>query len=449
MWTVKSESGRLNSVLIQDSAEQLWTRRIPFEGIESSTHYMARDPHAQMNPGHTQWLQLEKILREEGVKVFEVKETLRRILEDASVNEKSEMIEEVWEGFPVKPSPDDLTVDVLFWGYPPKPYYDAERDRVVLPDHRRMAWTYARDTSFTTPVGTVICNMRRYSRRYEPRVVKLCYEYDGVLKEKMNLVYDGGEVDGVHSEPPCVEGGDTQIIDPETVAIGVGQRSTFTGAMIAAEQLFKADNDGELKYICVVSLAGYPAVDYMHLDVTLNYPDRGKALVMPYVYDTEILGDYPSKKLLLKTLEAIRAQSEAGGRPMPPLAHPNHFKEVGRTAVYVKGSGDKPALYRYERSFLDFLLREEKLEKDGIIYVGGKPEKENDVEHLLETMLEQSRGAPNIVTIKPGVVIAYDRNRRTNQELREHGVEVKEWSSSYLDLLGGPHCSTCPLSRDA
>jgi arginine deiminase len=169
---------------------------------------------------------------------------------------------------------------------------------------------------------------------------------------------------------------------------------------------------------------------------------------MPYIFDTKILDDYPPKKLLLKTLEAIRAQSEAHGRPMAPLVHPNDFRDLGRTAVYIKGNGGEPKLLRNEFSFIDFLIKEEKLEPEGIIYVGGKPEKKYDIEHLFDTMLEQSRGAPNIVTIKPGVVIAYDRNHRTNQELREHGIVVKEWTSSYLDLLGGPHCSTSPLSRD-
>jgi arginine deiminase len=52
------------------------------------------------------------------------------------------------------------------------------------------------------------------------------------------------------------------------------------------------------------------------------------------------------------------------------------------------------------------------------------------------------------VTIKPGTVIAYDRNHATNEELRKHGIKVREWESGYLDLLGGPHCSTSPLSRD-
>jgi len=448
MWTVKSESGKLNAVLVQDSTEQLWTRRIPFEGIESSTHYMARDPHAQMDPGHKQWLELASILQEEGVKVFEVKNMLEKIIEDSTIDERREIIEKVWMGMPEKPDPDDLTVDTLFWGFPSKPYYDDKADRVVLPDHRRVAWTYTRDTSFTTQVGSVICNMRRYSRRYEPRVVKLCYEYDKVLSEKMNVIYDANEATGMYSEPPSVEGGDTQIVDEETIAIGVGQRSTVTGARMAAEQIFKADKEEELKQICVVKLADHPAIDYMHLDVTINYPDTGKALVMPYVYESELLDNYPPKKLLLKTLEAVRSQSEAHGRPMAPLAHPDDFAELGITSIYVRGKNNKPKLLRTEKSFLDFLIREEKIERDGVIYVGGRPEKENDVEHLLDAMMEQSRGAPNIVTIKPGVVIAYDRNHRTNTELREHGVEVKEWTSGYLDLLGGPHCSTCPLSRD-
>ena len=447
MWTVKSESGKLNSVLIQDSTEQLWTKKMPFAGIESSTLYVSRDPHAQMQPGHDQWLQLPKILKDEGVRVFEVKELLEKIIDNATLAELGEIVDNVWMGMPDQPEPEDLTVNHLMWGNPPKPFYDPVTEKVVLPDHRRVAWTYTRDTSFTTPVGSVICNMRRYSRRYESRVIKICYQYDPVLSEKTEIVYDANETLGVFSEPPCIEGGDTQIIDEETIAIGVGQRSTVTGVIETAKRLFEADHDDELKYICAVNLADYPAVDYMHLDVTINYPDKRKALVMPYVYDTEILADYPPKKLLLKTLEAIRCKGEQHGRPMAPLVHPDHFAALGRTGVYINDNG-KPKLLKNEISFLDFLIKEDKLEKDGIIYVGGMPEDVWDVEHLLETMLEQSRGASNIVTIKPGMVIAYDRNYTTNAELRNHGITVREWESGYLDLLGGPHCSTSPLSRD-
>ncbi len=448
MWTVKSESGRLNAVLIQDSTEQLWTKRMPFAGVESNTHNVPRDPHAQMDPGHEQWLQLPKILKDEGVKVFEVKDMLGEIIEDATVAELAQMVDDIWMGMPAQPEPEGLTVDTLMWGYPSIPFYDPVTEEVVLPDHRRTSWTYTRDTSFTTQVGTVICNMRRYSRLYEPRIVKLCYEYDPVLREKTEIVFDANETLGIFSEPPCVEGGDTHIVDEETITIGVGQRSTVTGVVETAKKLFEADKDGELKYICAVSLADYPAVDYMHLDVTINYPDKDKALVMPYIYDTKLLKNYPPKKLLLKTLEAIVKQSVEHGRPIGPLVRPEHFKTLGRTGIYINDNGT-PKLLSNELSLLDFLVMEEKLDEDGIIYVGGAPEDLWDVEHLLDTMLEQSRGAPNIVTVKPGVVIAYDRNKKTNQALRDNGVTVREWESGYLDLLGGPHCSTSPLSRDA
>ncbi|MDH5791504.1 MAG: arginine deiminase family protein, partial [Candidatus Bathyarchaeota archaeon] len=227
-----------------------------------------------------------------------------------------------------------------------------------------------------------------------------------------------------------------------------GQRSTFTGFLEAARRLFEADRDGELRHICVVRLPDYPALDYMHLDVVINYPDRGKALVMPYFFESKLVGDMPPKGLLLKTLEAVRAQAERDDRPMEAVVHPNDFAGAGRCLVYERG-GEGPRLVREEPSLVDYLVREGKLDPDGIIYVGGRPEKENDVEHLMLALMEQARGASNIVAIKPGLVIAYERNHATNEELRGHGVRVKEWEDSYLDMLGGPHCSTSPLWRDS
>ncbi len=131
---------------------------------------------------------------------------------------------------------------------------------------------------------------------------------------------------------------------------------------------------------------------------------------------------------------------------MAPMVHPDDFKDAGSCDVYARSS-DGIRLVRREISLIDYLVREGKLEPDGIIYVGGRPEGENDVRHLMLALMEQSRGAPNILTIKPGLVVAYERNHATNEALRESGVRVKEWEDSYLDLLGGPHCSTSPLWR--
>jgi N-dimethylarginine dimethylaminohydrolase len=448
MWTVKSEAGRLRAVLVQESIEQFWERKFPFAGIESNTNMLVRCPHADIDGGREQWRQLPRLLKEEGVTVFEVTSILERALEGATIEERQRMVEAVWAGMPAAPSPGELTVEHLLWGFPSRPYYDEAEGRVILPDFQRVGWPYPRDTSFTTQVGTVICNMRRYSRRFEPKIIKLAYEHDPTLREKMDIVINANDYGGAFTEPPCIEGGDIQIIDEETIAIGIGQRSTFTGFMETARRLFEADGDGELRYICAVKLPGHPAADYMHLDVVINYPDNGRALVMPYVFDSDAVADMPDKKLLLKTLEALRAQSEAEGRPMDPVVPPDAFREAGACFVYER-NGSSPELSGRYTSLIDFLVEKGKLESDGIIYVGGRPEGDMDFEHLMLALMEQSRGATNLVTIKPGVVVAYERNHATNDELRAQGIRVKEWEDSYLDMLGGPHCSTSPLQRDA
>ena len=448
MWTVKSESGRLHAVLVQESIEYFWEKKLPFVGIESNSHYLARCPHALIEGGREQWSQLIQFLDEEGVHVFEVISILKKTLDGATLGEKKKIIDSVWKGMPIFPTPQELTVEHLIEGYPSSAFYDENSDRVVLPDFQRVGWPYPRDTSFTTPIGTVICNMRRYSRHFEPRVVKLCYEYDPVLRKETQVIWDAHDTEKRLTEPSCIEGGDTHIIDEETIAIGLGQRSTYTGFMETAKKLFENDPNKLLKHILAVRLPAFPASDYMHLDVVINYPAPDKVLIMPYFFESEIVKDIPPRRLLQKLLEAARAQSEADNRSMSSLVHPLNFEDAGSCHVY-SNSKNGLKLVRREISFIDYLIKEEKLEPDGIIYVGGKPEKDNDVEHLMLALMEQARGASNIVTIKPELVIAYERNAATNEALREFGIRIKKWEDSYLDLLGGPHCSTSPLWRDS
>jgi arginine deiminase len=449
MWTVKSESGTLHAVLIQDTTQNFWENKLPFVGGESNLQYLHRCPHADYDAGgHEQWLKLERFLKEEGVQVFEVTSILRKAVEGASEAERREIIRMIWGDNPHAPSPAELKVEHITDGYPPSPYYDQASDQVILPDFKRAAWTYTRDTSFTTQVGTVICNMRRYSRQLEPRVVKLAYNSDPILKEKVNLIWDANDLTMANTEPPNIEGGDTEIIDQETIAVGLGQRSTFTGFLEFSKKVFSTDVNGEVKYVCAVFNADYPAVDYMHLDVVINFPANRKALVMPYYFETEVVNDMPPKKLMLKLLAATRGQSERDARPMHEVVGPAAFEKAGQCYVYVRGEQNEPKLLRREVSLIDFLIKEDKIDKDGLIYVGGEPKEKNDVKHMMLALMEQSRGATNIVTIKSGTVISYARTTATLDALKRNGIRVKEWNDSYLDLLGGPHCSTSPLLRD-
>ena len=62
---------------------------------------------------------------------------------------------------------------------------------------------------------------------------------------------------------------------------------------------------------------------------------------------------------------------------------------------------------------------------------------------------EQWSDGVNLICVRPGVVIAYDRNFVTNQALRRHGVKVIEVPSSELSRgRGGSHCMTMALVRE-
>ena len=94
-----------------------------------------------------------------------------------------------------------------------------EIELCFLPEHRDtgMDSIYVRDASIVTDVGVILCHMGKPARRGEPQASGA-----GFAAERMAQR-------GTVTAPGLVEGGDVAWLDPKTLAVGRGYRTTAEG----------------------------------------------------------------------------------------------------------------------------------------------------------------------------------------------------------------------------
>ena len=109
----------------------------------------------------------------------------------------------------------------------------------------------------------------------------------------------------------------------------------------------------------------------------------------------------------------------------------------------------KPVLLKREKNLLDYLIKEDKLDNDGIIPCGGWPEKKNDIMHVIITMQQHGRQGANGVAIKPGLFVVWESNIQAVEALENAGVRLVKLEDTHTLSGAGPHCLTKPLDRDA
>ena len=425
---VTSEIGKLSSVLVHLPGPEI-DRMVPammeellFDDILFGAR--AREEHRRF----------QQVLGYVADEVLDVQDLLVDVLE--SPEQRAEIMEDLGESLGWGPDMDyrlrDLSAEQLanalvagierpaadvalapselYW-LPPIPNYFFQRDPLVVVGDRAIRGSMATAARLREPL------LSGYVFRYHPRFAR-SGDTPGDRFWFQEFSTDYGRPSSYARMRPTLEGGDILVLREDLLLMGYSERTKKTTIERLAESL--RERGSSIRKIFVVAVP--PARSYMHLDTVFTMISREECLV----YGPMILPDGPEE-----------------------------------ADVYRCDLVNRPAAWTSENDLLS-ALKSEGLDLAPVRCGGADP---------ISERREQWTDGANAFALAPGVVLTYDRNERTADELAKAGYEVIDEADlllgrKQLDLRrskryavrlaahelsrarGGPRCMAMPLVRE-
>ncbi|OHX68306.1 arginine deiminase family protein [Flammeovirga pacifica] len=324
----------------------------------------------------------------------------------------------------------------------------------ILPDKRMIFppipnFIFTRDIGITVNDHILLNKPKKKARTRESIIMKYIFFNHPMFKEYTSNIIEINDPedfflldeDEQEKKIVTIEGGDVMMVAPNHLLVGVSERTSIHAASKVIQLMHERDI---VEKVTIVKIPAKRA--YMHIDTTFTQVKRNMWV---------IFGSFSKEGLKQEKGDYI---SSLGG---------SKSENEIEILQYIKGrSYDDPIQFDYLEDLLNDIsvtdLKSE--EKTKFIYSG-----DNEFPHGRR---EQWTDSCNVLALKEGVVIGYDRNDKTSKGFQKQGIKVVKAAelldkfkneelhpSEVKDTLillpsaelsrarGGSHCMSMPLLR--